>query len=516
MRKTLAEEFSDIYVLNLRGNQRTAGEQSRKEGGKVFGGGSRATVAITVLVKNPAKAGPATIHYEVVADYLSTAEKLALVSEAASVAGLTPVAIKPNEHGDWLGQRDERFGSFMELLGSGGIFGFRSQGLTTARDSWVYGYSRTHLAANIRRTIAAYDAGLVSGVRDTDIASTEVSWSRKLRKYYQKGQRLRFDETALCRASYRPFTRQHVYYSRDLIEVVSQTPSLFPRPELPNLGFQVVTPQNRTPFAVLMVDSIPDLGTFMDPSQFCVRWRYEPVEDGSTFDLGGEGDVIEGHRRIDNITDDVLKRFVAAYGELVTKDDIFFYVYGLLHSPEYRETYAADLKKMLPRIPLVEDPWPFVDAGRRLSELHLGYESVTAYPLDGLDAQPPAGEDPYDFYRVQKMAFAKVREPETNKLVADRSSIVYSSRITVGGIPEAAYRYMLGSRSAVEWIIDRYQVKTDKGSGIVNDPNAWSREVENPRYILDLLARIVTVSLETMAIVDGLPPLAIREDQNPA
>ena len=182
--------------------------------------------------------------------------------------------------------------------------------------------------------------------------------------------------------------------------------------------------------------------------------------------------MIDGYRRIDNITDEALKRFAAAYGE-ITKDDIFFYVYGLLHSPEYRETYAADLKKMLPRIPLVEDPWPFVEAGRKLSELHLGYESVTPYPLDGLDAKPAAGEDPYDFYRVQKMAFAKVRDPETKKLVADKTSVIYNSRITLTGIPEAAYRYMLGSRSAVEWIIDRYQVKTDKASGIVNDPNDW-------------------------------------------
>ena len=203
-----------------------------------------------------------------------------------------------------------------------------------------------------------------------------------------------------------------------------------------------------------------------------------------------------------------------SYGK-ITKDDIFFYVYGLLHSPDYRETYAADLKKSLPRIPLVEDLWPFVKAGRDLSELHLGYESVTPYPLDGLDTLPLPGTDPYDFYRVEKMAFAKVRDPETKKLVADRSTVKYNSQITLSGIPEEAYRYQLGSRSAVEWIIDRYQVKTDKASGIVNDPNDWSKEVSDPRYIIDLLARIVTVSLETMSIVDALPPLAIREDQNP-
>jgi predicted helicase len=227
------------------------------------------------------------------------------------------------------------------------------------------------------------------------------------------------------------------------------------------------------------------------------------------FDTAADGEVIDGYRRIDNITDDALLRFRAAYGDAITKDDIFFYVYGMLHSPGYRETYAADLKKMLPRIPLVTEPLPYIDAGRRLADLHLGYETVEPYPLDGLDAKEPALDAAYDFFRVEKMAFTKKRDPETKKLVADRSTIVYNSRITLRGIPEEAYRYMLGSRSAIEWIIDRYQVKTDRASGIVNDPNDWSREVRNPRYIVDLLARIVTVSIETMSLVDNLPALEI-------
>lgn len=221
----------------------------------------------------------------------------------------------------------------------------------------------------------------------------------------------------------------------------------------------------------------------------------------------GDEPVVDGFRKVDNVSDEALKRFRTAYGPTVTKDDIFFYTYGLLHSPEYRETYAADLKKMLPRIPLVEDPWPFVRAGRDLSEIHLGYESETPFPLDGLDVEPSG--DPYNFFSVHKMMFAKTRDSESKKLIADKSSIVYNSRITVSGIPEDAHRYMLGSRSAIEWIIDRYQIKTDRASGIVNNPNDWSREVRDPRYIVDLLARIVTVSLKSMRIIDELPSLAL-------
>jgi len=293
-------------------------------------------------------------------------------------------------------------------------------------------------------------------------------------------------------------------------DMVYRLPSLFPTSTHANFGFVITGVSSHAPFSFIMVDRVPDLHT-LDTGQFFPRWRYEPIaEDESTlFASESAGDVVDGFGRIDNITDAALTRFRTAYGDTITKDDIFFYVYGLLHSSGYCETYAADLKKMLPRIPLVEDHQPFIDAGRNLSEIHLGYESVTPYPLDGLDVQAEASSAAYHFFRVEKMRFGKsTTEQKAGGERVDRSTIVYNDRITLRGIPEAAYRYTLGSRSAIEWIMDRYQIKTDKPSGIVNDPNGWSREVEDPRYIIDLLARIVTVSLETMQIVDNLPPLA--------
>jgi predicted helicase len=514
MRKSLAEEFTSIHVLNLRGNQRTAGEQSRREGGKVFGGGSRATVAVTILVRNPAESGPAIIHYTDIGDYLTREQKLAKIAAGVDVTRLEPVnAITPNEFGDWLNQRAADFGHF---VGIESVFGEPSAGLKTARDYWAYSFSRGAVTEHMKSLIEVYETERRN--RRTSSTATKdpslISWTRGLLKDLDRGRERSFSPESLAIASYRPFTRQHLYFSRPLNDMVYRIPRLYPTADAPNLGFYAIGVGATADFSCLMSSAIPDvqmLGAGQNGRYF-TRWRYEPTNDDGALDLGSEGEVIDGYRQIDNITDGALKRFATAYGE-ITKDDVFFYVYGLLHSPEYRETYAADLKKMLPRIPLVEDPWPFVDAGRKLSELHLGYETVTPYPLDGLDTQPPAGEDPYDFHRVQKMAFAKVRDPETKKLVADRTEVIYNSRITLSGIPEAAYRYQLGSRSAVEWILDRYQVKTDKASGIVNDPNDWSKEVSDPRYIIDLLARIVTVSLETMAIVDALPALAIRKDQ---
>lgn len=518
MRKTLAEEFSSIHVLNLRGNQRTAGEQSRKEGGKVFGGGSRATVAVTVLVRNPAKAAPATIHYADIGDYLTAEEKLAKTKAAADMYGLSESAsLAPNEHGDWLRQRRNDFEAFLPLgTKSGpGVFASFGRGLETGRDSWVYDFDRGRLLTNVAKTVATYERDRLRLRADPAAELTDdpsqISWSRSLRNAVHQNREIHFEPSHIRSGVYRPFTRMLVYFDKTLNHERGRMPAFFPTARTDNVVIYCTGTSAMYEFTPLIANEVPNMHA-LHTGQFFARWRYERLDDDGALDLGGNGDVIDGYRRIDNVTDEALKRFTAAYGS-ITKDDIFFYVYGLLHSPEYRETYAADLKKMLPRIPLVEDPWPFVQAGRDLSELHLGYESQTPYPLQGLDAQPPAGTDPYDFYRVERMAFAKVRDPETKKLVADRSSVVYNSRITLTGIPEAAYRYQLGSRSAVEWILDRYQVKTDKASGIVNDPNDWSGEVSDPRYIIDLLARIVTVSLETMSIVDALPALAIRKDQ---
>ncbi len=515
MRLCLANEFSDIHILNLRGNQRTAGEQSRKEGGKVFGGGSRATVAVTILVKDPNQSGAARIHYTDIGDYLTREDKLARIETAERVSGLElTTLITPNPDGDWLNQRRDDFGAFLALgdkrdpLDS--IFYTYAYPLLTARDAWVYGSSSTTVRSNVQKTITAFNR--FDGTDDP----AEISWSETLRSRARQRTPVQFHRSALRCASYRPFNKQVLYFNADLNHRRGLLPRLFPIAETRNSGIQVTGIGSSKPFTPLIVDSIPDLAFWgSGSSQFFARSQFERTgAEGAMLSLGpsydSDDEVVDGYRRIDNITDHALETFRAAYGDRVTKDDIFFYVYGLLHSPDYRDTYAADLKKMLPRIPLVTDPWPYVEAGRRLSELHLGYETVDPYPLAGLDAPAPTGDAAYEHFRVEKMAFAKTRDPDSTKLVADRSTVVYNSRITLSGIPEEAYRYMLGSRSAVEWIIDRYQVKTDKASGIVNDPNDWSREVGDPRYIIDLLARIVTVSLETMAIVDALPPLEIR------
>ena len=269
-----------------------------------------------------------------------------------------------------------------------------------------------------------------------------------------------------------------------------------------NVGFYITGTGADEPFSVLMVDTIPDLHAVGTRSvgPFFPRYAYRELAVDGGFDFGAE----DSYDRVDNITDAALSAYRKAYGDpSITKDDIFYYTYALLHSSEYRGGFTADLKRSVPRIPKVRDFRGFAAAGRKLSDLHLSYEAATPYAgiiedVKGATSATPAAE----LYRVTKMKIPRVKGQP------DRSTIIYNTRVTLSNIPEEAYRFQLGARSAIEWIIDRYQVKTDAASGIVNDPNDWSGD---PRYIIDLLKRIVTVSLETMKIVDALPALDIIE-----
>lgn len=296
-----------------------------------------------------------------------------------------------------------------------------------------------------------------------------------------------------------------MYFDRALNERRYQLPRFFPTSDHANLGIYVVGPGSDKQFSVLATDSIPDLALWGSSSgQYFPRWTYEQADEGEDLFTAADGSGTDQYRRLDNITDATLADYRRAYGANITKDDVFYYVYGLLHSPDYRERYAADLRRMLPRIPLVaatEDFPAFTTAGRALADLHIGYETVEPYPLTET-LTGSASED--ELYRVQKMRYQGRGKNQ------DRSTIIYNSHLTLSGIPEEAHRYQLGSRSAIDWVMRQYQVTTHKASGIVNDPNDWAKEVGDPRYIVDLLKRVVTVSVETMTIVDTLPALRTR------
>ncbi|MFC5142400.1 DEAD/DEAH box helicase [Actinomycetospora rhizophila] len=497
MRLSVAEEFSDIYVFNLRGNQRTAGEVSRREGGKIFGSGSRAPVAIAIFVRDPARPTPARVHDADVGEYLTREQKLANVRDAGSFAGLTSVAdITPNSFGDWREQRTEEFASFIPVAGDNGIFPEYSLGISTNRDSWTVGSSRESVERCVQALVANFDQAITRGADASELSSSQVAWSRSLRARYERGRLLSSEEHPVRKGVYRPFFRQWTVSAGPLVEAAGRTPRMFDREN--QVAICILRPNERTPFSVMAVDSPPNLGLFMDAPDVYPLYRVPaPARTIDQLDVEVEGESY-------NIAAATLSTFRAAYGADLSELDVFHYVYGLLHSRQYRETYFVDLKKSSAHVPLVKDPWPFMQAGKDLMELHVGYESVTPYPLAGLPATVPAGESGFDYCRLSEMAFGRKRSP-SGKREADRGTIVFNERITLSDIPETAYSYQLGSRSAVEWLMDRYRVKTDKASGIVSDPNDWAREVGDPRYILDLVARVVTLSVETVRLMDELP-----------
>jgi predicted helicase len=518
LRLTLAEDFSSLYVFNLRGNQRSAGEQSRKEGGKIFGSGSRNTVAILVAVKNPAQTGPCRIRYRDIGNYLTREQKLDTIARS-SLETVDWDVIEPNEAGDWTSQRNTAFAAYVPLgdkkatTGVATVFKTYSLGLSTSRDAWCYNYSRTALIENMRRMIDVYN-GQVDAVRN-GIASLEnvesdprlINWSRGLRKDLSLHKQHNFKTSAVRTAMYRPFCKQHVYFDRGLNEMVLLMPSMFPTSEHTNMGFYVVGAGSAVPFSVFMLEDMPNLHVTGAGSggQFFPRWTYEKSNllDGQ-LDLNADNHEIDeyGYRRVDNITDEILTEYRTSYGKGITKDDVFYYVYGLLHSPDYRSMYAADLTKMLPRIPKVastEDFSVFAESGRQLASLHLGYEIVEPYPLTEL-VKDGAPTDAAALYRVAKMKYGYGK---------DKTKLVYNPWITLERLPAEAHEYMLGPRSGIDWLIDRYQVKVDKKSGITNDPNDWAAEHGESRYILDLIKRVTTVSVRTVKIISQLPPLKI-------
>jgi predicted helicase len=514
LRKCFEREFSSIYVFNLRGNQRTSGELSRREGGKIFGSGSRTPIAITFLVKNPAKpAGKATIYYRDIGDYLSREEKLVMVKRYGSLASLDMQwqALQPNEHGDWVAQRNDAFESFVPLAperkfdaNAMSFFSTYAIGVATGRDAWVYNFSQMNVESNMRRMIDFFNQqqetfreakSKNSGVKDEDYIDTapqKISWTRALRHDFTRGIKHSFSANTITRGVYRPFCKQNLYFHRPFIESPGLSSVLFPHEHLPN---QIITVPNGgvKDFYALATDHIRDNDTYGGTQCFPLYYYEEQAKQSpSLFDAGADTEYV----RRDGVSDFILERARRQYGKTVTKEDIFYYVYGFLHSPEYRETFAVDLKKSLPRIPLVEDVrhfWAFSKAGRALAELHVNYESVPPYP--GLTVTGAES----GFFTVEKMRFPQKGQKDT---------ILYNSRITVADIPSEAYEYVVNGKSAIEWIMERYQVTVHSESGIRNDPNDWAKEVGNPRYILDLLLSIVNVSVQTVEIVKGLPKVS--------
>ena len=441
LRRCFVQEFDEIYCYNLRGNCNTSGEVREREGDGIFGEGSRTPITILLLVRLPEGQhhGNATIHYRDIGDYKKKEVKLHDLMMYGSFLSDTWLngaqTIVPNEHGDWINQRKDTFGVYIPLapekkfteLGES-VFSAQALGVATNRDAWVYAFSREALVANMEKTIACFNRTL-GGERSMD--GHEISWSTNLQKAHEAGKTQHYDSGKIRLATYRPFTKQWQYFDQLWNERRGVMPKLFPAGERgENLVICTGGLGSTKTRTCLITDTTPDLN-MMDAGTQCFPLYWYEEKD---VDLFGKKTLV----RHDGVSDWILRRA------------IFYYVYGFLHQPNYRATFAADLKKSLPRIPLVERYDDFKKTsyiGRQLAALHLNYENLEPYPL----------EEKGDFSdtRVKKMA------------------------------------------------IDRYQERQDDKSGIVNDPNLWAPD--NPRYIPDLIKRLVTLSVESLNLINALP-----------
>ncbi|MES2668924.1 MAG: type ISP restriction/modification enzyme [Pseudomonadota bacterium] len=521
LRICLANEFSSIYIFHLRGNQRTSGDQSRKEGGKIFGGGSRAPIAISLLVKNPDAVTHGNINFYDIGDYVSRDQKLDIVRELASVAGISNAGkwqtVIPDAHGDWIAQRDDGFQMFIPIgdkakFSVAPLFDSYSSGVKTNRDWWAYNASKSGVLNSMERMISFYNA-CAEGNAPGDINDpANIGWSWVLRGRFEKKQKGAFNKSHAVVAMYRPFESRWMYYDGFFNENRYQMTRLFPTGFEDNLVIVVKQRFAGDGQYVLMVDRISDVQSDGGTQCFPLYKYGEPDKtkiSHAQSGLFGSESSSSKHDRCDAITNEGLAHFQSAYpDEAISKEDLFYYVYGLLHSEDYRERYADNLGKELPRIPRVKsaaDFRHFSQAGRDLADLHLHYETVAMYPGATVDTggKPLTDAD----YRVEKMKYGK------HGKVKDLSTLHYNAKITVTGIPLEAYDYVVNGKPALDWVVERQCVKTDKDSGIVNDANDWAIEtMGNPRYPLELFLRVITVSLETMKIVRALPKLEIRDD----
>lgn len=533
LRKCLADEFSDLYVFHLRGNQRTSGELSRKEGGKIFGSGSRAPIAISILVKNPHMSGKSRINFYDIGDYLDQKQKLTIIRNLVSVDGVSNAeswkSITPDENNDWLNQADPKFDEFIEIgskdkdrdQSAPVIFKNYSSGVKTQRDAWTVNSSAKLLAQNMIQTIDFYNGEIeryeqsgcpndVENFIDTD--PKLISWTRALRQDLAKRKSADYDDGKVLTSVYRPYFKQPTYFSRQFNEIVALTRLLFPASlDAKNLAIVVPGPGTKSGFEPLMISEFAGYD-LIEKGQCFPLYLYEPSQpDDGLF--AASGDQASLTRR-DAITDEGLAHFRAAYpSEEISKEDLFYYIYGLLHSPDYRERFKNNLAKQLPRIPAVKtyrDFGTFRDAGRALGNLHTNFETVEPAMVTFKEGDhklyPEAEADPVKFYRVKKMKFGRKGKEK------DKTTVIYNDRITMQNIPLEAYEYVVNGKPALEWVMERQIVKTDKASGIVNDANDYANEtVGDPRYPLDLFRRVITVSMETMNIVNGLPKLELLE-----
>jgi len=495
-RKCLLDEFTSVYIYDLKGSIRAkAKEDVKKEGQNIFN--IMTGVAIICLVKNSNRENDRFIHYCDVGDYLTRSQKIDKLVSAKGIQGVEWKEILPDENNDWINKKSKKFENGIILInGNKGIFKVNTNGLFTSRDSYIYNSSKNKLEENVKKMIEFYNTEIERYSREGKGNSPKsfvnydlksISWSRALLNSVPKNQQKIFNSDNIKIANYRPFFKQFVYHSRDLNECMYKTLDVFKKN---NICICTQGNGGRKNFTCLAAKGLTDLN-YNEAGALCYPlYNYSDNSDYNLFSNDKNYDFKEY-----NITEYAIKKFSEKYSNRINPEDIFYYVYAILYSKDYRTQFEFDLKKSLPYVPLLDDYNLFenyVSAGKKLFDLHLNYEKVKPYDKCNLIVYPDAD------YGVIKMKYSTK---------GDKSSIDYNDKITISNIPLKAYEFVISGKPAIEWIMERYAITTDNKSGIINNPNDWCKEVNDEKYIFHLLLRIINVSIQTVNIVESLPKL---------
>ncbi|MGO4942878.1 DEAD/DEAH box helicase [Ruoffia tabacinasalis] len=483
LRESWYKEFNHIYIFNLRGDATTSGEERVLEAGNVFGEGTKTPVSITILVKD--QSDKHEIHYYDIGDYLSQNEKLEIIKDYQSIKSIEWGTIKPDENNDWINKRDKNYQEFIDIFGEkDSVFVTKNPGIKTHRDNWVYNFSKKELEKNIKYTIKNYNEELKKineklYKSDNEVTTDEskIKWSVGLRRKFNKKEKLEYNPSDLTVGMIRPFIKKHLYFNDDLVEMTRNF-----QDKIDSESVTIyITRNTKQKFSCLALKGIPNVHTLSTGQGFSYR----------SFDLGND------------LFDDININSAFSNKLNLSRKDTFYYVYGILHSPEYREEFDNDLKKDYPRIPIVKNKQPFIDIGKKLMDLHLNYENIG--PMEEVLIEKRGNPS----YKVQSMKHGVKTDEETNKKVKDFSTIIFNRDIKIKNIPLRAYNYILSGRSAIKWIMDEYRVSAESSTGIQNDPNKYS---DDPKYVLNLVLSIINVSVKTVDLVNSLPPLEIIEE----
>lgn len=522
-RKCLKDEFSKIYLFHLRGNARTSGELRRKEKGNVFGGGTRTPIVITILVKNKNSKEQGKIFFKDIGDYLDKEEKLSIVKNFRSIYGIKNDGgfseIIPDKNNDWVNQGDERFDKFIPLglksneLEQVKFFEKFSIGVGTSRDAWNYNSSLNKLKKLAKSQSDFYNSEVdryeqsdqsIPVEKFINLDPKKISWNRSLRNDLRRLKKHKFDDSEFVLSHYRPFFKQHLYFNKMLNNDIGKLKN-FLYGQDNGVFISVTGTGSKNGFSALMSKELPDMQLMFNGQNFPLK-IYDDTNISSGDDLFSSVENKDQNIELENISSNSLNFVRKKYKEnKITRLQILYYIYGIFHSSEYKKLFENNLSKTLPRVPLLKktsDFWKYVEYGEKLKDLHVDYENVKPHPIKYKEEIPSIKniDDAVSFYRVKKMKFNK----------NDKTTIIYNQNITIEDIPINAYDYIVNGKTAIEWVMDRQCIKTNKDSGIINDANDYANEtMENPAYPLELLQRVITVSLETMKIVKKLPKLNI-------